>query len=303
MTHSGVAQDPGGATSYQVGSPLAPDRKYYWHARAEDGANTGDFSGTSAFTIFTPVVLSAPTPLAPIGGVTTSNQQPTFIIGDADRAGPVGSIVYYIEIASSASFSPLVASYSFPESANQSQLTTPISLAAGQYFWHVRASDPGHTGPFSGVQSFHTPAGGGGGVGGGGGGTFNPNGNWQACSAVVASGSDQSAVSQCVHDVLQPVDPASDLEVGKRVAWLLRAQGGGLLIKNGGDNIAPWQGYSFSTSRICLPSTGANAEIWKIISDAGFASQGSTNGASWQDNGTVASSGSSCVAAMDPSLP
>ena len=61
-----------------------------------------------------------------------------------------------------------------PETPNQSELTAPASLAGGQYFWHARAFDGNNNGPFSGIQSFHTPGGGGGGGGGGGdcGGTY-----------------------------------------------------------------------------------------------------------------------------------
>ena len=49
---------------------LAPERKYFWHARAEDGANTGPFGATSAFNIFTPVIFGAPTLLSPINDTT-----------------------------------------------------------------------------------------------------------------------------------------------------------------------------------------------------------------------------------------
>ena len=67
-------------------------------------------------------------------------------------------------------------------------------------------------------------------------------------------------------------------EVTKRVAWLLRGQGAGLLIKNGGENIVPWKGYSFSAARICYP----DGHIYKLLTDVP-----TTNGPSWQDNGFV----------------
>ena len=38
----------------------------------------------------------------------------------------------------------------------------------------------------------------------------------------------------CVHSFVRPTDSFSGFEVAKRVAWLLRGVGGGLLIKNSG---------------------------------------------------------------------
>ena len=52
----------------------------------------------------------------------------------------------------------------------------------------------------------------------------------------------------------------------------------GLLIKNGGENIVGWQGYSFAAARICYP----DGHIFKVLTDVP-----STNGPSWQDNGFV----------------
>ena len=81
----------------------------------------------------------------------------------------------------------------------------------------------------------------------------------------------------------------SAFEVTKRVAWAYRNQGWGLLIKNGGDNIVPWQGRSFSASRVCLP----DGHIYKVLTDVP-----TTNGPSFQDNGFV--DPSLYVPAIDP---
>jgi hypothetical protein len=76
------------------------------------------------------------------------------------------------------------------------------------------------------------------------------------------------------------------------VAWALRGEGGGLLIKNAGDNIVPWQGYSFSAGRICYP----DGHIFKVLSDVP-----TTNGPIWLDNGMV--DPGLYVPAIDPNLP
>jgi hypothetical protein len=86
-----------------------------------------------------------------------------------------------------------------------------------------------------------------------------------------------------------PHTPEGAFDVTKRVAWALRGEGGGLLIKNAGDNIVPWQGYSFSAGRVCYP----DGHIFKVLSDVP-----TTNGPIWLDNGFV--DRSLYVAAIDP---
>jgi len=100
---------------------------------------------------------------------------------------------------------------------------------------------------------------------------------------------------ECIWDHIRPTDHVSAFEVTKRVAWGLRGEGAGLLIKNGGENIAAWRGYLFSSSRIVYP----NGRLVKVIFDAG---PGGANGPSWQDAGDFVDPGL-YVPAMDPNLP
>jgi hypothetical protein len=266
----GVPQDASGRTSMRLPGPLSPERKYFWHARAEDGANTGPYGPTSAFLVFTPVVLGAPTLISPINDATTSTQ-PRFVIGNVARSGPVGALAYYLEVATSAAFTQIVGAWQFPEGAGQTELTSPVGLGAGQYFWHVRAYDGGHTGPFSSVASFRTAATGGGGGGGGGGGVFNPNGNWQACGSTPGD-----AIVQCVYAAITPAATVDSIfEMTKRVAWLLRGSSFGLLRKDGGENISSWNGMSFAAARIVLN----NGHLYKLLTDV------PNGGPQWSDEG------------------
>ena len=95
----------------------------------------------------------------------------------------------------------------------------------------------------------------------------------------------------CIHDHINPTDPASVFEVTKRVAWGLRAEGAGLLIKSDGENVISWQGYDFSAGRICFP----DGSVIKVITDVGVGGQ---DAASWTDNGSV--DPSRYVPAIDP---
>ena len=101
-------------------------------------------------------------------------------------------------------------------------------------------------------------------------------GDWEKCGSTPGD-----ALVACVWSAMpRPTDEFGAFEVTKRVAWLLHGGGGGLLIKNAGENVVNWKGYNFSASRICYP----DGHIYKVISDAG---PGGANGASWQDNGFV----------------
>jgi hypothetical protein len=100
---------------------------------------------------------------------------------------------------------------------------------------------------------------------------------------------------ECIWNHIRPIDHITAFNVTKRVAWALRGEGAGLLIKNHGENIAAWQGRLFSASRIVYP----DGRLVKVISDAG---PGGANGPSWQDNGDYVDR-SLYVPAMDPNLP
>jgi len=146
--------------------------------------------------------------------------------------------------------------------------------------WKVRAEFEGTPGPWSATASFQSgdplPS-------------FGPVGDWQHCAGLVGS-----SLSACVHAAVKPTNSVGDLEVVKRVAWLVRGDGAGLLIKTSGENIVLWQGYSFSASRMCF----ANGQLYKLISDAG---PGGTNSPDFSDNGFV--DPALCVPAIDPSKP
>jgi hypothetical protein len=181
FTRDGVA--PGATqTSLRLPDPLATGRTYYWRAKAQDGANASDYSNIASFDVYTPIVIQAPTLVSPVGGTTTSNNAPRFTISNAPRSGPVGSIVYVIEVADSDSFANKMAIWTIGEQANTTSLDAPGALPSNaQLFWRARAADSTTAGPYSATAVFKTPAapapppsgGGSGGSGGGGGGGGN----------------------------------------------------------------------------------------------------------------------------------
>ena len=158
FTREGIA--PGdGRTSLRLPDPLATGRSYFWRGRAQDGANTGPFSGPASFNVYTPVVLGPPTLALPGNNATTSSMRPKFVWGNASRLGPNGPITYVIEVSTTDSFSNTVASWTVAEQPDQTSTDAPQdALPSTYYFWHVRATDPTTQGPWSVIQAFHTPA-------------------------------------------------------------------------------------------------------------------------------------------------
>jgi hypothetical protein len=158
FSRNGISPGDGGRTSMRLPDPLAPERSYFWRARAEDGANTGPFTSAMSFDVFTPIVIEAPGLVAPAANATINTIRPSFVIANARRSGPVGAISYLIEVADSETFANKVATWTSGERPNQTTLTISIDLAyAKVYYWHVRAYDPTTLGPFSATYAFVTP--------------------------------------------------------------------------------------------------------------------------------------------------
>ncbi len=155
-----VAPGADGRTSLRLPDSLASGRSYYWRGRAQDGANTGPYSHSVVFTIFTPVVIGKPTLISPAIASALTELNPLFVIGNAAKSGPVGTVVYNIELATNGSMVPAYASWVVGEQAGaQTRLRAPINLPAGAlFYWRVIAYDSTTVSPWSDIGSFFTPA-------------------------------------------------------------------------------------------------------------------------------------------------
>jgi hypothetical protein len=281
FARGGVA--PGeGRTSVQI-DRLELGRAYYWRARADDGANASLYS-TAQFEVLPKPLLTAPGPLSPINNERVTARRPTFIISNSDRNASVGALHYDFQVALDQAFTQMITSGIVDEAGGQTTFTAPNDLPYDRvHYWRVKAFDNETTGPWAVTQTFRSstapvpvP-----------GPSPSPGipGNWESCGSTPG---DQ--LVQCVHAAVNPSRTVEGaFEVTKRVAWLLRGGGAGLLIKNGGENIVSWKGYSFAAARICYP----DGHIYKVLSDVP-----STNGPSWQDNDFV--DRSLYVVAIDP---
>ena len=171
FSREGITPGESGRTILRLPNALAPERSYYWRARAQDGANTGPYSPAAFFNVFTPVVLGKPILQEPVNNITATSQQPILKFANAPRSGPAGPITYEIQLAENDAFGPAVGIWAVDERPGQTTLAVPILLTASKtYFWRVRGSEASTIGPWSDVQAFKAPVPGGGGGGGGGGG-------------------------------------------------------------------------------------------------------------------------------------
>jgi hypothetical protein len=294
---TGITPGSGSTTSLQLADPLATGRTYWWHVRAEDGANSSDYSAAKSFVAVTPVNMGAPVAKTPSGIITTTT--PEFKIQAGSESGPTGKIVYSVQVANDQAFASIAATFVPDETAPETTIAQNYEFLNNKtYYWRVQARDTGDSqalSPWSSTQTFTTqkpapappPSTGGGGAPSGG-------GNWQACGSTPGD-----TLVQCVRDAVYRSSTIEDaFSITRRVAWLLRGQGAGLLTKEGGENTIMWQGHSLSISRICYPNGG----IVKVLSDAG---PGGGNGATWDTslNYPNSVSPSLYVPAINPDLP
>jgi hypothetical protein len=246
----------------------------------------GPVSGSETLrkrTVDTPVI-ERPQPLSPIDNQRVSTLRPTFTFANAAHSGPVGAITYDVQVSDIYSFDTVVAALTVDEQGG----TTSVQFGHDgpydkYYFWRVRGHDASTTGPWSGPAAFDMPA------------SPRPPTPPPSSDPLLGCGGltgDKGKLVECIHDRLNaPRTVEGAFDITRRVAWALRGEGGGLLIKTGGENIVTWRGMSFSAGRICYP----DGKIWKVLTDVP-----STNGASWQDNGFV--DRSLYMPAIDPNL-
>ncbi|BCS33288.1 hypothetical protein TBR22_A25150 [Luteitalea sp. TBR-22] len=156
-----VTPGTGGRTTYTVPVTLpAGGARYYWRARALDGANTGDFSAISTFVLQDAVVVGTPTPAGPTGGTTLTSNVASLTVANGAATGPLASPVSYrFELATDEAFANMVAVLTVARTSGTTTTATTTPLAYNTvYFWRVTASDGVRTSPVSPVATFRTPA-------------------------------------------------------------------------------------------------------------------------------------------------
>lgn len=204
---------------------------------------------------------TVPNPVAPANASTVSTLTPTLVVSAAGLKYANGAVQYRFRVVDATG--TLTADSGLVNDASWT-LAAPLTPTS-TYTWAARVEFQGLAGPWSTSSSFTTPVAPG-----------DDFGAWEA----TCQGRVGSQLVECVHSFVHPSNSFGDLELAKRVAWLLRGDGGGLLLKGSGENTVPWLGFTFSASRICFP----NGHIFKILQDAG---PGGQNAPIYSDNDFV----------------
>jgi len=200
-----------GVTRITLPGNLQSGRIYFWRARADDGANSSDWSPPTAFEILQPVVIGVPTPLSPIGNVRATSTTPELRIRNAPVTGPHHPLQVNFQVSQTAGFSSLVVNADVAQGGGETTFTVPSSPGFDvQLFWRARTYDTdGNIGGWSVAETYRTPLA----VvtpppGGGGGGALPP-GN---CAS-----NNGPAIVKCI-EAKYPDRTAAGVSVSQRVA-------------------------------------------------------------------------------------
>lgn len=158
VAREGLEPGPNGRTSFRLPDALPAGRIYYWRVRAEDGANSSNYSTTRSFEVLEPVVIGAPRPTSPVAGARVASRQPDLVVANATVSGPHLPLKYFFEVATDAAFGTRVAFEERSPGALETTLTMPHTLPFDTlHYWRVRVSDSEVTGAWSATESFRTP--------------------------------------------------------------------------------------------------------------------------------------------------
>lgn len=159
FTRAGIEPGPNGRTSFVMPDRLAHGRTYYWRIRAEDGANSSDWSAAVTFEILTPIVIGTPTPRSPISNLRVTSRQPILVAGNGTSTGPYAALFYLFQLSTAQTFGELTANAQAAQgSAGETTYAIPAALPYdAQFFWRVRITDGPNTGGWSATESFRTP--------------------------------------------------------------------------------------------------------------------------------------------------
>lgn len=157
-----TAVEPGGDgfTRLQLPDNLAAGT-YWWRARAEDGANIGQYSPVKSFQVLAAVVLSPPIPSEPANGSTLSSVVPEFKVKAGARSGVTSVIDYVLEVSNNSSFTSIAAVWTLRETVPETRFALGVGFPNGRtLYWRVRAihrSDVPEQSNWSNTQTFRTP--------------------------------------------------------------------------------------------------------------------------------------------------
>ncbi len=153
LARHGIEPGGDGTTRFQLPDKLAAGT-YWWRTRAEDGANSSDFSQVKSFQVLAEVTLAPPAPSSPSNGSTASDLTPTFKVRAGNRSGVTAPIEYILQVSNNSSFSSIAATFTQAETWPETTFDRNYSfLHSRTYYWRVRAW---HTGDSADLSNWST---------------------------------------------------------------------------------------------------------------------------------------------------
>ena len=129
FTQKAVEPGPDGHTTLKLSEALSAERSYFWRVKADDGANASEYSAPLSFRVYTPVVIQAPGLVEPADDAKVVARRPTFVLANAERTGPAGTIQYLLEVASDEALTNKVLSVLVKEGSNHTSFLATDDLA------------------------------------------------------------------------------------------------------------------------------------------------------------------------------
>jgi hypothetical protein len=157
-TNGRVQPAEGPHTSVLLEVQLGAEATYFWRVRADDGANSTEFSTAAHFDLVVPVSLGAPTLASPAEGATTANRTPTLTVNNGTVTGRAGTVEYRFEVATDQAFSNIAASMSAIRGNGTTSVATPQLAASALFYWRAWGTNGAVHSPASATGTFRTPA-------------------------------------------------------------------------------------------------------------------------------------------------
>jgi hypothetical protein len=155
----GIQPSADGVTKFLMPNKLQGGRVYFWRIRADDGANSSDWSGPLAFEVLQPVVLGTPNPVSPISNERSSSETPTLRVRNGVSTGVYLPLKYNFQVSTNPSFNSMLANDWVAQDHEETRFRVPSSPGPDTViYWRARvADDDGNQSQWSRTESYRTP--------------------------------------------------------------------------------------------------------------------------------------------------
>jgi hypothetical protein len=139
---------------------LQPGRSYFWRARAQDGANSSEWTDPVRFDVQIAIVIGTPIPVSPVNNARIAGLAPELKVRNASTSGPHGPLQYQFQISTDSAFSGIIVDgSSFPSGSGETAFMSPNMPGLDRtFFWRSRITDGVNSGNWSVTEVFRSAA-------------------------------------------------------------------------------------------------------------------------------------------------